>query len=184
MTRTRQVAAICEVDFIDSVRAYCEGFRSGVKYVNPEAVAVVRYRSGSDELLFHDVEWGRAAALVAVEDGADIVFSVGEETAEAAMAAAASNGALVIGAETDQYPDIPEIRSQLLTSAILDVRAGVLGLLREAVVGGFRGGEFPGEVALAPFHEFDGRVPPEVRTRLQEIADGLKSGDIRIDAMR
>jgi basic membrane protein A len=134
--------------------------------------------------LFHDEEWGRTTALLAVEDGADIVFSVGEETAEAAMAAAASRGALVIGAETDQYLDVPKIRPQLLTSAILDVRAGVLELLRESTESMYGGGEFPGGVALAPFHDYEGRIPPEVRTRLQEIAGALERDEIRVDAIR
>ena len=184
MTRTRQVAAVCEVDFIDRIRAYCEGFRSGVAFVDPGIVADVIYRSGAEELLFHDVEWGRNAALSAVDKGADVVFSVGEETAAAALAAAADRGALVIGAEVDQYTELPEIRPQLLTSAVLDVRPGVLQLVRNTLEGTIQGGEYRGKVALAPFHEFEDRAAPDVFSRLQQIAKNLETGEIRIDASR
>ena len=181
LTRTRHVAAVCEVNFIDSIRRYCDGFRAGAVYADPAIDVDVIYRSGSQELLFRDVDWGRATALLALEQGADVLFAVGAETADAALTAAAARGALVIGAETDQYTRLPEIRPQLVSSAILDVRLGVLTLLQRALEGQFPGDEYVGSVGLAPFHEFEDRMAPEMVTKLETIAGDLESGAIKTD---
>ena len=178
LTNTDRVAAVCEVSFIDSIQRYCEGFEAGVRHVDPEIRVSVSHRSGSQELLFRDVEWGRAAASVELDRGADVVFAVGYETADAALAAAAARGALVIGAETDAYDRLPEIRPQLVTSAILDVRSGLVSLIRDTAQGRFRAGEYTGHVGLAPFHEFEDRIAPDAATKLQEVAADLESGAI------
>ena len=183
-TRTRHVAAVCEADFIDSIHRYCEGFQAGARYVDPEIRVAVTYRSGPQELLFRDGEWGRAAAIQELAEGADVVFAVGEETAEAALAAAATGGALVIGAETDVYAGLPEIRPQLVTSATLDFRSGLLTLLRETVEGRFPAGDYQGRVGLAPFHDFEARMAPDSMKKLQGIAADLESGAIHIDISR
>lgn len=178
VTRTRHVAAVCEAQFIETIRRYCDGFRAGVAYVDPTVIVDSIYRSGSEQLLFRDMEWGQATAILVVDGGADVVFAVGGETAEAALKAAAGKGALVIGAETDQYATMPEIRPQLLTSAILDVRSGVLTLVQEALEGQFLGGEYFGNVGLAPFHELEGLIAPDTITRLADIAADLDAGAI------
>ncbi|MFH1185479.1 MAG: BMP family ABC transporter substrate-binding protein [Chloroflexota bacterium] len=181
ITRTDRVAAVCEVSFIDSIRRYCEGFRAGAKHVDPEIRVKVAHRTGSQELLFRDVEWSQAAAVLELDRGTDVVFAVGYDTADAALAAAAVRGALVIGAETDAYGRLPEIRPQLVTSAILDVRSGLLTLIRDIAHGWFRAGEYWGRVSLAPWHESEGRIAPEAIARLQEIASDLESGAIKVN---
>jgi basic membrane lipoprotein Med (substrate-binding protein (PBP1-ABC) superfamily) len=141
----------------------------------------VSYRSGPEELLFRDHDWGTATAVLSIDRGADVVFAVGEDTADAALKAAARRGAMVIGAETDQYSDLPEVGEALVTSAILDIRSGLLALLQETVEGRFRAGPHWGEVGLAPFHDSAGSLPPTVQGRLVEITDDLQAGVIRLD---
>jgi len=182
ITQSGRVAAVCEVEFIDSVRRTCAGFRSGAVYVNPAIEVDVSYRSGSDELLFRDHDWGTATAALSIDRGADVVFAVGEDTADAALEAAAKRGALVIGAETDQYSDLPELGAALVTSAILDIRGGLLALMQETVDGRFRAGQHWGEVGLAPFHDFAARLAPAVESRLGKISDDLQAGVIPLDA--
>jgi basic membrane protein A len=181
ITQSGRVAAVCEVEFIDSVRRTCAGFRSGAVYVNPAIEVDVIYRSGPAELLFRDRDWGTATAALSIDRGADVVFAVGEDTADAALEAAAKRGTLVIGAETDQYSDLPELGAALVTSAILDIRGGLFALLQETVDGQFRAGPHWGEVGLAPFHDFASRLPPEVLRRLAAITDDLQTGAIRVD---
>jgi basic membrane protein A len=181
ITQSGRVAAVCEVEFIDSVRRTCEGFRSGAVYANPAIEVAVSYRSGPEELLFRDHKWGSETATLSVERGADVVFSVGEETAAAALEAAAKRGAMVIGAETDLHSDLPELGEALVTSAILDIRAGLLAMLQETVEGRFRAGQHWGEVGLVSHRDFDGRLPPAARIKLTEITEDLLAGEIRID---
>lgn len=180
VTRTGHVAAICEAKFIDSVRRYCEGFRSGATYADPSAHVDVFFRSGPADLLFRDLDWGKATAERAVREGADVVFAVGEETAGAALEAAAARGALVIGAETDIYASQPDVRSQLVTSAILDARSSVLALIRLAVNGQFPKGVFWGSVGLAPYQTYENVLTTAEITKLEGILRELEQRTIDV----
>lgn len=176
ITRTQRVAAVCESRYVSYVERYCEGFAAGVKFADEQVQPTVLYRSGADELLFNDTEWGKATAAQVVDDGADVVFAVGESTAGAALAQAARQGALVIGAQTDVFDEDTELREKLVTSAIPRVRDGLSSLLRDVLKGQRSPGSYWGNVDLAPFREFEMRLPPEAVTRLLTIRAALKSG--------
>jgi basic membrane protein A len=181
ISQTGNIAAVCEANYIDAIRRYCDGFQAGALYSDPAVIVSVSYRDGSTELLFHDPDWGRAAALAQLADGADVVFAAGGETADAVLLEAAANGALVIGSETDLYDRLPELRPSLLTSAFNDIRSGVRDLLRAARHGTLPAGEYFGQVGLAPFHDLEGRVPGAAIGRLAEIRALLDSGEIGPD---
>ena len=181
MTQTSHVAAVCEASFIDSIRRYCEGFRAGAFYGNPAVQVTVVYRDGPTELLFHDLDWGRESALKMLHEGADVLFAAGGETADAALQAAAENGALVIGTETDAYTRLEHVRPRLLTSAVNDVRPGVRALLEAARQGKLPAGEYFGQVGLAPFHELGSRIPAEAVSRLDEIRASIEAGEISLE---
>ncbi len=181
MTQTGTVAAVCEAKFIDSMRRYCDGFQAGVLYVRPDVRVWVAYRDGSSDLLFNDAQWGRAAALRDIQAGADVLFAAGGNTAAAALQAAAAQGVEVIGSETDLYLDMPELRAQLLTSAVNDVRPALLELLGRARQHQLPRGEYSGPSGLAPFHDWDRRIPIEVKNELEKISVGLDLGNIQTD---
>ena len=181
VSRTGNVAAVCEASYVDSIRQYCEGFRAGALYQDPTARVNVAYREGRSELLFHDADWGRETALEMVRGGADVVFAAGGETADAALEAAAAEGALVIGSETDAYTRLKDVRPFLLTSAANDVRTGVRVLLDAAVHGRLPAGKYFGQTELAPFHELESRIPAGVVTRLAEIRASLEAGAIPLE---
>ena len=163
------------------MRRYCDGFQAGARTIIPSINASVDYRDGSSERLFNDPEWGRTTALQQAEEGADVVFAAGGNTATAALQAAASSGTFVIGTETDLYPELEELRPHLLTSATNDVRAGVLELIRLAVRVRFPSGEYIGTVKLAPWHDLDRQIPLEVKQELEKLRVGLESGTLSLD---
>lgn len=181
ITETNAVAALCEAKFIDPMRRYCDGFQAGALYAKQDVKVTVVYREGPTEDLFNDANWGQTTALKLVNDGADVLFAAGGGTADAALEAAAAEGAYVIGAETDNYARLTDIRPRLATSAVNDVRSGVHELMRLARAGQFPSGEFIGQVGLAPFHDFENKVPTAVTTRMNEILGGLGNGSIKID---
>ncbi len=178
ITQTGRVAAVCEAKFIDPMRRYCEGFQAGALYVEANTQVTVSYRDGPSDRLFNDLDWGRTTALQQVGQGADVLFAAGGRTADAALLAASSEGAYVIGAEYDQYPDGGTIRPWLLTSAVSDVRAGVTDLVRRASRSKFPAGDHMGLVKLAPFHDLDHLVSAVIRKRLLDLQHGLQAGSI------
>jgi basic membrane protein A len=181
VTQTNRVAAVCEAKFIDPIRRYCDGFRAGAHYVNPDLKVAVFYRDGPEEDLFNDPEWGRTTALQLIHAGADVVFAAGGTTADAALETAAEQQAYVIGTETDVYMRLTGVRPRLLSSAVNDIRSGVRDLVRLAQEGQFPSGEFFGQAGLAPFHEFERQIPLEVTQNLAEIRTKLEDGSLKTE---
>ncbi len=177
-TQTNRIAALCEAKFIDSMRRYCDGFQAGAKYINPNVNVTVSYREGSQEKLFNDPDWGRTQALRVVNEGVDVLFAAGGGTADAALDAAAQQGAYVIGAETDPYMRLIDVRPMLVTSAIDDVRNGVNESMQLTRNGPFPSGNFFGQTLLAPFHEWESQIPQSTRDRLMLIEKGLTDGSV------
>ncbi len=179
ITQTDHVAAVCEEKFIDPMRRYCDGFKEGVRYIDPKIKTDVMYRDGASENLFNDPVWANTTAQQVVDNGADVVFAAGGSTADAALKTAAGQGAAVIGAETDVYARLTVVRPKLATSAVNGIRFGVRDLMRLARNGQFPSGEFFGLVSLAPFHEWENQIPQTVKDRLLEIENGLNDKSVQ-----
>lgn len=179
LTQTNRVAAVCEEKFIDQMRRYCDGFKDGVRFIDPKIKTDVIYRDGASENLFNDPEWGNTTALQVVHDGADVVFAAGGSTGDAALKTAAEQGALVIGVETDTYSRLTMVRPQLVTSSLNEIRFGIRDLMRLAHSDQFPSGEFFGQIGLAPFHEWDSQIPQATKDRLIEIENGLNNKSIQ-----
>ncbi len=179
ITQTDRVAAVCEEKFIDSMRRYCDGFKEGMRFIDPKIKTDVVYRDGASENLFNDPEWANTTTQQVVNNGADVLFAAGSGTGDAALESAANQGVAVIGAETDAYARLTSIRQQLVSSALNDIRLGVRDLMRLTRSGQFPSGEFFGQVELAPFHEWESRIPQTVKDRLLEIENSLNDGSIQ-----
>jgi basic membrane protein A and related proteins len=181
ITRTDQVGAVCEKNSIGPVRRYCDGFQAGVHSISSAVLVNLIYRPGPPQDLSPDPVWGSTTALQLVQNGADVLFAAGGTTADAALEAAASHGAYVIGSETDPYARLTDIRPQLLTSAVNDIGPGVAKLVRVAKSGQFPKGDFFGGTSLAPFHDLQSLITPSVLARLEVIRLGLEGGSIQTE---
>jgi basic membrane protein A len=180
VSQTGRVAGICESRFIDQMRRYCDGFLSGARSIE-SVKAAVAFREGSTSVLFHDSVWGSAAAEEALDQGADVIFAAGGATADAALATSAKAGAMVIGAETDQYDRLPALRPYMLSSAISDIRGGVRYLVGLWIDGSSAAGPYFGDTGLAPFHDLDGHIGTKVRNRVMAAEVGLSQGTVLPD---
>jgi basic membrane protein A len=180
LTQTNRVAALCEAKFIDDMRRYCDGFKAGAQYINPNVYTTVAYRTGSNENLFNDTDWGSQTALQATHDGADVIFAAGGNTAKAALETAAAQGVYIIGSETDLYENLKVVRPRLISSALNDVRSGLRHLMRSARTSQLPAGNFFGSIELAPFHDLDPQIPQPVKDRLGQLAKEL-AGNPLID---
>jgi len=145
LTKTGVVGAICETSGIDSMWRYCEGFRAGAEFVNPELKVLVFYRDeGDSEKIFIDEAWGYDAANKAIRRGADVVFAAGGVTGQGALHAAAEANIPAIGTERDQAAVLAESGSSVVTSilgqASFEIKE-VMRLLRDGNISGERLGQ-------------------------------------------
>ena len=183
LSKTGTIAAVLGTDLVPPVVAFKEGYEAGARYVNPDIKIISTYHPGELSQAFVDPEWGAATAKQAMDQGADVVFGAGGMTGNGALqevAAAAEAGQEVycIGVDTDQWETLPAAHPCLVSSAMKLITPGVADLIIKAAAGDFPGGNYVGDVGLAPFHDFDDKVPQEVKDLLAQVKEGLMNGTI------
>jgi len=133
-----------------------------------------------------DPTQGKETALGLIGKGCDVVFGVGGNTANGALLAAKENNLMAIGADVDQYNTYPEVKDALISSAQKNVDAVVYNYLKTVADGSVKAGISTatlqnGGVGLAPFHDWDSKIPADLKAQIQKASDGIKDGSIKID---
>ena len=179
LTETKIVGAVLGTDLVPPVVAFKEGWENGARYTNPDVETISTYHPGGLDVAFGDPDWGAATARQALDQGADIIFGAGGATGNGALIEIASqDGAYCVGVDTDQWNTVPEAQGCLVTSAMKLITPGVSALIGAAQAGEFPGGNYVGDVGLAPFHDFDDTVTDDMRATLDDVLAGLNDGSI------
>jgi basic membrane protein A len=162
------------------IKKFEAGFRAGVKSVDP-SIEVVSLYAGS----FNDQAKGKELGLSEINKGADVVFAAAGATGEGTFKACQeSKKALFIGVDADQYNTIKNSGDTILTSVVKRVDTAVYETVKDAVDGKFPGGtikEFglkEGGMALAPFHDFDSKVPQKIKDAVEKAKTDIVNGTI------
>jgi len=133
-----------------------------------------------------DSTQGKETALQLISNGCDVVFAIGGDAVNGALLAAKENNLPAVGADVDRYNTDPEAQSALISSAMKNVDVAVYNYLRTVADGSVKAGISTGTlqnggVGLAPFHDWDSKIPADLKTQIQKASDGIKDGSIRID---
>jgi len=166
---------------IPPVQKFEAGFIAGVKAVAPD-VEVKSIYTGT----FGDQQKGIEAGKNLIESGADIVFAAAGATGAGTAKAAKDNKALFIGVDADQYNTLTDIGDTILTSAIKRVDTAVFLTVKDAVDENLKGGEnrvfglTEDAVGLAPYHDWDAKMPQEVKDAVQKATDDIKAGTVTV----
>jgi basic membrane protein A and related proteins len=179
MTKTGTIAAVLGTDLIPPVVAFKEGYEAGARYINPAINIISTYHPGGLDVAFTDPEWGATTAAQALQNGADVIFGAGGKTGNGALEETAKNaGMYCIGVDTDQWETLPAAHPCLMSSAMKLITPGLVDILKSANAGTWNAGNYYGGAGLAPYHDFDSKIPAEVKTKITEIDAGLKDGSI------
>ncbi len=181
LTKTNKLGQVLGMQ-IPPVEKFAKGFDAGAKKANP-AVAVTTVYHPAGDTAFSDPTWGAAESQKQLDQGADVIFGAGGKTGNGALAQIAkANGAgdkiFCIGVDTDQWNTVPEAQKCLVTSAMKLITEGTTDLLKQAKDGSMKGGNFTGKAGLAPYHDFDSKVPADVKTAVDKLVADLKSGAV------
>ncbi|MFN0027486.1 MAG: BMP family ABC transporter substrate-binding protein [Acidimicrobiales bacterium] len=180
LTKTNTVGAVLGTDKVPPVVAFGKGWENGAKHTNPNVKAVTTYHPGGLDQAFSDPTWGAQTAKQALDNNADIVFGAGGKTGNGALAEVAKkSGAYCVGVDTDQWETVPEAHACLVTSAMKLIDVGVVDLATQAKNGTIKGGNFVGRVGLAPFHDFDAKLPADVKSKLATVIADVESGKLK-----
>lgn len=179
LTESNTIASVLGSDLVPPVVAFNEGYKGGAANVNPDVNVIDTYHPGGMDVAFTDPEWGASTAKQALDQGADVVFGAGGKTGNGALIETAGvPGAYCIGVDTDQWLTVPEAHACLVSSAMKLITPGVIDLAKLSKDGAFPGGNFVGAVGLAPFHDFEDKIPQEIKDKLAELSAGLQDGSI------
>jgi basic membrane protein A and related proteins len=183
LSETGTIAAVLGTDQVPPVVAFKEGYEAGAAYANPDISIISTYHPGGLDQAFVDPEWGAATARQALDQDADVVFGAGGKTGNGALIEVANAvednpPPFCIGVDTDQWLTVPEAHPCLVSSAMKLLDQGVADIIVDIYEEEVEPGNFFGDAALAPYHDLAEQVPDEVKTELEEVAEGLTNGSI------
>jgi len=190
MTKTGKVGTFGGIK-IPPVTIFMVGFEYGVNYYNQKHgtnVQVLGWSTAKDDGLFvgnfESTDDGRRAGEELIAEGADIIMPVAGPVGLGTAAAVRDNpGTMLIGVDTDWCISAAEYCPVILTSVMKNMHIAVRDAIKMAKEGTFQGGVYVGTLAnggvgIAPFHQFDAKVPASLKAELEEIAKGIKDGTI------
>jgi basic membrane protein A len=177
MTKTGTVCTVSGME-IPPVVKFVVGFQNGAKSVKADAKTLNVYIPS-----FVDPAKGKEVGLSMIGQGCDVVFGVGGNTGNGGLSAAKEKGLMGIGVDVDQYVTYPEVKEILLTSAAKNVDVAVFEYLKAVSGGTSKAGIFTanaknGGVGVAPYHDWDSKIPQTIKDKVKQATEDLKSGKI------
>jgi basic membrane protein A len=167
---------------IPPVQRYEAGFVAGAKSVNP-SVKVISLYAGK----FDDQAKGKELGLSLISQGADIVFAAAGQTGIGTFnACQSSKKALFIGVDSDQFLTLTNPGDTILTSAVKKIDNAVFQVVQQAKEGAFPGGQNlsfglkDDGVGIAPYHDFDSKVPQAIKDAVTKAITDIKAGTITV----
>jgi basic membrane protein A len=180
---------------IPPVSVYMDGFWEGVQYFNKQKGKNVKVlgwdeknqKGGTFAGSFTDQGKGRTITQSFIQQGADVIFPVAGGTGLGSGAAAQASGGKVsvMWVDTDGCVSAQQYCSVFLTSVVKNISKAVTTYVTGAATGTFPTGSYIGTLqndgtGLSPFHNFDSKVPSDVKSELQQISQQISSGQIKI----
>ena len=175
-----------------TVSIFMDGFKQGVEYWNAEKGDTVEVLGwdGTDGVFtggFSANQDAINAAQGLVDQGVDVLLPVGGPIYQSAASVIRDSGRdiALLGVDADVFETDPSVADLLLTSIRKLIDVGVEDAVLAAGEGHFDASPFVGTlenegVGLAPFHDFEDLVAPELQGELDAIKAGIIDGSIPV----
>lgn len=179
---------------IPSVTIFMDGFADGVKKFNEENKKDVKLlgwnkgkQDGSFSGDFENQGQGQALTKQLISQGADVIMPVaGPVGLGAAAAAKDAKDVKLIWVDSDGY-ESTEYGDIILTSVVKQIANAVEDTVAEAQEDKFTSEPYVGTlenegVGLAPYHDFDDKVPEDVKKKVEELKKQIIDGSLTVDS--
>jgi len=163
---------------LDEIVVSVDAFEAGAKAVKPNASVTVTWVGD-----FEDPLKGKEAGLAQIAQGADVVYAYGDGTGLGTVEGAVEKNVPLIGSWFDQFELAPDL---MITSFVSDW-APLLDLTAEKIrsegasacsEGTWVAGLDNGGALLAPFHNFEDKIPADVKTQIEEARTQIVAGEL------
>jgi basic membrane protein A and related proteins len=183
---------------IPPVTIYMDGFWEGVQYYNQKNSKHVQVLGWNEknqkggtfiggQNAFNDQNKGKQISSNFIQQGADVIFPVAGGSGLGAGAAAQASGGKVsvMWVDTDGCVSVPQYCKYFLTSVTKNLSGSVQDYVTKAASGSFPTGSYVGTLAndgtgLAPYHQYDNKVPQSLKSQLDQVKAGISGGSIKI----
>lgn len=179
---------------IPSVTIFMDGFVDGVaKYNEDEGknVEVLGWDKAAQEGQFADTfddqQVGTQIAESMVQQGADVIMPVAGPVGFGAAAVAREKGdIMIIGVDTDWFVS-SEYGDVTLTSVQKSIENAVYATIKDASEGKFSNENYVGTMAnggleIAPFHDFESKLPEGLADKIKELKTQIADGTITVES--
>ena len=105
----------------------------------------------------------------------------------AAAAAKEAGNVAIIWVDSDGYETTPEYKDLFLTSVMKQIGPAVFDVIKAASEGKFSSDPYIGTlenngVGLAPFHDFQDKVPADLSAKIDAFKQQIISGQLKIES--
>jgi basic membrane protein A len=181
---------------IPTVTIFMDGFVDGVNYYNEqtgEAVQAIGWdvagQTGSFTGGFAAGTEARNVAQSLIDQNADVIMPVGGPIFLSAGEAIRDSGREIalVGVDSDAFESAPDLSDLFLTSVLKGVATGVQDVVTASANGEFSSEPYVGTlendgIGIAPFHDFEDAVDPELEATLDELRQQIIDGEIEVES--
>jgi len=171
---------------VPAVVAYNAGYIAGAQSVNPDIKTLYQETNPDPAKGFNDPATGKAIAQQFIGQGADVLFQIAGLTGQGVLEAACDADIYGIGVDVDQVETLPNLSGCIVTSAEKKLTNTVQAVAESVASGTFQAGTVsynaastPPAIGLAPYHEFESLITPEIQAKLDEAMAAMASGELK-----
>lgn len=179
---------------IAPVTIFFDGFQQGIELYNKkhgknvELIGWDRQKQdGSFVGDFSDQSKGKLAAQNAIEAGADVLLPAAGGAGLGGLAAAQAAKVAVVWVDTDGYLSASQYKDIMLTTIEKHIVKAVQGAVKETADGKFEATNYVGTlenegIGLAPYHDFEDKVPAELKAEVEQLKADIIAGKVKIES--
>jgi len=192
-TKTGKVGTFGGMPF-PTVTIFMDGFKQGAEYYAEEKgkdIEVVGWdgKNGSFTGGFEANEAATSTAKQILDQDVDVVLPVGGPIYQGAITAIEDSGkdVAMVGVDADLYETDPNTQDYVLTSILKDMKVSTYEAVLAAGNDEFDFEPYIGTlendgVGIAPFHNFEDKVNPELADELETVKAGIIDGSIKVNS--
>jgi basic membrane protein A len=171
-----------------------DGFKQGAEYYaqeNKKDVEVVGWdgKDGSFTGGFEANEAATSTAKQILDQDVDVILPVGGPIYQGAITAIEDSGKdiAMIGVDADLYETDPATQPYVMTSILKGMKVSTYEAVLAAGQDEFDFAPYVGTlenegVGIAPFHDWESKVSPELQGKLDEVKAGIIDGSIEVES--
>ena len=181
-----------------TVTIFMDGYAQGVEYYNKQkgkSVKVVGWDRATKNGTFipgnkfSDVAGGKQLATNLKAQGADVILPVAGPASEGGLQVAQESGGSVssMWVDSDGFESMSKYKAVIPTSVAKAMDVAVFEAIKASKDGKFDNTPYVGTLKnsgayLAPFHDFDSKIPAETKAEIEQLKKDIESGTLKVEA--